>query len=244
LVNDDTVARLLASAKREIELTIGSDEFSKLSSSLISDFDGIVANIKDIHESVSGLAIPKLFEKSVISPVRQRAIAEVASFLSQKSLQANVVEPLTKVLFESVQFGYTISDAQDVLEDALNLGKYVGQIARDSFFQFDGTINNLIADKYELDGFRYVGSLVDDSRGQCKRWTEIGKIPKEALSKEISWAKRSGEYKGRKKSGMIPETNTQNFATYRGGYNCRHRAIPVRLSAEDIERYEKKYSAF
>ena len=34
-----------------------------------------------------------------------------------------------------------------------------------------------------------------------------------------------------KGAGMYPETNTANFLTVNGGYNCRHRSFAVRLPA-------------
>jgi len=49
----------------------------------------------------------------------------------------------------------------------------------------------------------------------------MGRIEEERLQQEINWAFQNGQ-------GMIPETNPDNFIINRGGYNCRHEAIPVR----------------
>lgn len=241
IVSDETVSNILASARKEIQKSLAGKEFEELSKSLISDFDGIVANVEQVHLEINGFKIPRGFKEMVISPIRKQAVSEVAGFLSESAIQANMIEPLTRTLLESVQFGYSITDAQNLIAERMDFGKYVGQIARDSFFQFDGTVNNLIAQKYGLDGYFYVGSIVEDSRGQCKRWTEIKRIPKDAIQEEVSWAKRKGEYKGRKKSGMISETSDKNFNIYRGGYNCRHRAIPVRISESERDSYIEKF---
>jgi len=74
-----------------------------------------------------------------------------------------------------------------------------------------------------LNAFQYIGSLVTDSRPQCERWIikKGGVLKYSELEKEISWAYSNGK-------GMIPGTNKDNFGTYRGGYNCKHSAVPFR----------------
>ena len=80
-----------------------------------------------------------------------------------------------------------------------------------------------------MDGILYVGSLVKDSRPQCKRWVnykehgQTGLLAVKDLNREIAWAYANGK-------GMIPGTTTETFRQFRGGFNCRHEAYPVRLS--------------
>ena len=241
IVSGSTVSSLFANARKQIEQSLAGNNLRRFTEEIIADFNAIVGNVEELHRLANGITMSANFQKTAITPIKRQIIREVADALSDSSIHANIIEPLTRVMFESVQFNYTILEAQERLAAQMNYSKYIGQIVRDSFFQFDGTVNNMVAERYELNGFRYVGSIVKDSRGQCRRWVEIGKIPRKALSKEIAWAKRSGEYKGKKKSGMNGATNEKNFATYRGGYNCRHRAIPVRMSEAELKRYEKRH---
>jgi hypothetical protein len=54
-------------------------------------------------------------------------------------------------------------------------------------------------------------------------------LPFEDLQKEINWAFANGR-------GMNDATTPETFALYRGGYNCRHMAIPFRQEkTEDNE---------
>jgi hypothetical protein len=108
----------------------------------------------------------------------------------------------------------------------------VKQISRDALGQFDGQINAIIADEFGLDAFRYVGSIIDDSRAQCVRWVGKRILEKSEMQSEIAWANNNG-------SGMIPGTNPDNFLVFRGGYNCRHRAIPFKLTKSQRERLQK-----
>jgi hypothetical protein len=107
--------------------------------------------------------------------------------------------------------------------------RYVKQISRDALGQFDGQINAIIAEEFGLDAFRYVGSLIDDSRPQCVRWVGKRILEKSEMPEQIAWANNNG-------SGMIPGTNPDNFLVFRGGYNCRHRAIPFKLTKSQRER--------
>jgi hypothetical protein len=70
--------------------------------------------------------------------------------------------------------------------------------------------------------FHYVNSLIRDSRPQCVRWVGMEYLERAKLQSEIDWAFNNG-------SGMVKSTNPSNFATYRGGYRCRHLAIAVRV---------------
>jgi len=103
------------------------------------------------------------------------------------------------------------------------LKKYVSQVSRDALNQFDGQVNSRIAEEFGLNAFRYVGSIIEDSRPQCVRWVGKEVLLLDELSNEISWAYSNG-------TGMIPGTTRDNFAVYRGGYNCRHSAIPFKLT--------------
>lgn len=78
--------------------------------------------------------------------------------------------------------------------------KYVTQISRDTLNQFDGQINGRIAEEYGLNAFRYVGSIIEDSRPQCVQWVAMRTLLKEDLPALIASATASG-------SGMIPGTN-------------------------------------
>jgi hypothetical protein len=99
--------------------------------------------------------------------------------------------------------------------------------------QFDGQVNSAIANEFGLDAYRYVGSLIDDSRAQCIRWAGKQVLLKEDLAKEISWATANG-------TGMIAGTTPENFATFRGGYNCRHSAIPFKLTASQRAKLQQQ----
>lgn len=103
--------------------------------------------------------------------------------------------------------------------DNPRLQAYAGQIARDSLFQYNGTIQDNIGQKYNLTKFIYVGGLVKESRPFCKHLAGLDrKIDIEEIPELV---KRYPE-------GLVPNTTRENFPTYRGGYNCLHNVMMVR----------------
>jgi hypothetical protein len=149
-------------------------------------------------------------------------------------LEANVVQPLKQRISQNLIAGATNAELETVISDYFKtdeslgrLTRYVNSIATDALNNYAGLINNEYRKEYGLDKFRYVGSLIDDSRGQCRHWTSKDVITVEELETEIPVAIEGGFLGGFKCSGMKDWTNIDNFTIERGGYNCRHEAIPT-----------------
>jgi len=66
--------------------------------------------------------------------------------------------------------------------------------------------------------------LIEDSRKQCVRWVGKEILLFSDLQSEIEWAFNNG-------TGMNKSTTPDTFAIYRGGYNCRHEAIPTKVNS-------------
>lgn len=208
---------------------LGKSEYKNLVSSLLKDFDEVILNNQTIQNELSNLTLSKEV-LAAINEQKQLVVNATTSYLSASGINANVIFPIQKTLLENAAFGYTqdtfIKRMKERILGNEELGgtieRYVGQISRDSLYQFDGTINQIIASEYGLNGYRYVGSTVKDTRPQCKRWISKKVLKESELAQEIAWAYKNG-------SGMIPNTTKEKFIIYRGGYNCRHRAIPTKI---------------
>lgn len=182
----------------------------------------------DIHNRVNGLTINQLEE--LLSPLQRQNVQITLNGLTGAGIATEFIDPLKIGIYKNVVSGASVTDMENYLREFIisnkdRLGKfqrYVSQIARDALFQYDGVVNSLISDNISANAYYYVGGLVKDSRPQCVRWDAKGYLLKSELAREISWAYSSG-------SGMIPGTNPDNFTVYRGGYNCRHTAIPFKI---------------
>lgn len=201
----------------------------------LSDWDTINEFNFKVHRDVNELSQKEL--EDLINPIQKQMTEQTLTGLTGSGVNTNFIEPVRQGIFQNVVAGSSITDLEKYLTtyilgnpnvDGL-LSRYVKQVSRDALNQYDGQVNAKIAEDFGLDAFRYVGSLIDDSRPQCRRWVNMRVIQKSDLESQINWSVSNG-------TGMIPGTNAENFAVYRGGYNCRHSAIPFKLTKSQREQ--------
>jgi len=199
----------------------------------ISDFNF------DIHKNVNDLSKTEL--EKLVSPIQKLSVERTLNGLTGSGVNTNFIEPVRQGIFQNIVAGTNRTQLEQYLSNYV-LGnpnvdglysRYVKQVSRDALNQFDGQTNARIADEFGLDAFRYVGSLIDDSRPQCRRWIGKRVLQKSELQSEINWANNNG-------TGMISGTTPDNFSIYRGGYNCRHAAIPFKLTKSQREKLDKQ----
>lgn len=200
----------------------------------IKDYLGSYATVDDmtlaLHKSYNEL----LIDKQKLTPAR-RLVYDQAEYYLTDGLADAYVQPAKYLLMQQVTTGITLKDAESVLrnwnEGELVSGKltsgrqtprlnaYATQVARDSLFQYNGTIQNIIAKEYQLEQFIYVGGIVKDSRPFCRHLVSLQrKIKLEEIPALVI----------KYPDGLVPNTTKKNFYQVRGGYNCLHNAMPVR----------------
>lgn len=186
----------------------------------------------------------------ILSDDMQMRINQLVSDLTGPGVDVNVIQGLQKKIQEGIVTRQRYSDLKEVVKEYLvtdaqqgQLLRYASVITQDAINGFDGSIQKVVADEYEMDGFNYVGSLIKDSRLTCIALTSapgrvmIGKnvvpnpyadlvLPGGAFRiKDIpEIIERSYNNPGWNKS-----TTPDTFFIYRGGYNCRHEALPTML---------------
>lgn len=202
----------------------------------LRNFDQVGKYSAQIQSTVNEVPVKDL--EKLISPIQKEMVSNVMESLTGQGVDVAFIKPLTEGIYRNIVSGSTIADIQKSLEqtiisDERKLGafkRYVVQMSRDAMLQYEGQINSRIANEYGLDAYMYIGTIIKDSRPQCIRWLGKKYITKRELDSEIAWAYNSG-------MGMIPGTTKENFAIYRGGYNCRHTAVPFKLSASIKKQY-------
>lgn len=173
-------------------------------------------------------------DKKLLTPAR-KFIYEQAKYKLTTSVRSEYVEPIKYLLMQQVTGGTSITDALKMLErwnegdlsqgkftnnnPAPNLTKYTTQIARDTAYSTDRTLNGIIKERYGLTHFIYAGGVIKDTRPICRALLSMGgRIPFTELPALINAYPQ----------GLIAGTNQFNFIENCGGYNCRHKAFPVR----------------
>lgn len=208
----------------------------------IRSFDSIEKLNEKLHRSLNNLdisGIEKLAarqKKELVGNIAKGITGEIHVNLQGEELRRQFTKPVKRLIYENVLLGTSETETRKILKDYIlgnkerlgQLERWAGQITRDSLSQYDGFINDMVRKKYDLNAIRYVGSLIKTSRAQCIRWVRKkgGILKISELQKEIKWAYSNG-------NGMIPGTTPENFSRYRGGWACRHEAIPFYLSKEE-----------
>lgn len=235
-----TQATILASVLGEIEKALLEEKIPNSVQDYVREFDNTVSRTKEIQDILNGVTV---VDEQLVPLVNLYKQNTVTALLGQ-GLNQSFVEPVKNIIVANLMSGATINDAEFALRNYISgnaesvgaLERYVQVIARDTIFQLQGNINAKIALDFNMNAIRYVGSvkvgtrktlksgkksktITNESRPQCKRWVGLEVILLTDLQAEIDWAYKNG-------SGMIPGTTPSNFTVYRGGYNCRHEAIP------------------
>ena len=179
-------------------------------------------------------------KRELVGGTVEKVVGEIGRFpenMLGDEMRQQFTKPVKKVLYQNIMQGKSQSAAKKALHKFIigdkgkigQLERWSGQIARDTLSQYDGAVNDMVRKEFDLNAFKYIGSLVKDSRPQCKKWKRMGTILYKNLNKEIAWAYSNGK-------GMIPGTNKDNFATYKGGHNCAHSATPIRIEEKVLTK--------
>lgn len=228
VANQDYAARILA-LEQQFNKILG-DVYQPAVKEYLSIFKTIEETTVGLQKSYNALKV----DIDLLTPQRRLALDTAQNYLNS-AIRYQYVQPAKLVMAQQVISGAGITETVALLESwyteeellrpsttvrgVANLRKYATQIARDSAFKFQGTINEKIAQEYGLTKFIYVGGIIGDSREFCKHLVGLKrKISLDEVPKLIA------QYP----QGTYPETTKKNFIAVCGGYNCRHSAQPVR----------------
>ncbi|MEM9526082.1 MAG: hypothetical protein AAGA31_05695 [Bacteroidota bacterium] len=217
----------------------------------LANFDDVERLNKLLYE---GFLSPEEAARAsrLVFPVERTILVDgiTQRLTSRGVIRARFVQPIREILYNGIVFSQPINVLQDNLrreitssQGSSDLLKYTRQISQDAISQFDGAINDRIRDHLGLDGFYYVGSLIEGSRDNCRELVNgTGRFADFAIEPGLY---RVSDLKAiinlaKGRSGWNPATTPQTFAQYRGGYGCRHEVIYVNLTDEQSLRTLKK----
>ena len=231
LTSGNEMLKSIAALPTKVRAALKKTGFTKKVTDYVRTFEDMQQLQIDLHKTVNGINAA-----TAINSVRQKMVDLTVSNMVGQGMDNMFITPLQNKLSEHSTVGVSLKDMVTSMKDFINgnpnnqnttFTNYSLQIGRDAIGQYDGLVNQKIANQFDLNALIYVGSVVEDSRPQCERWLEKEFILISDLADEIDWAFSNG-------SGMIAGTTADNFTMFRGGYNCRHQAIPIRVSEEQI----------
>jgi len=218
--------QVLAETQKLLENYFASGFFSDFAPDIVTELSNIQDSSEYFQQEENGVSFSDSYKAAQINPIKKIFAQNALDSLGQSAFNTEAASPIMKVLLEATQFGYTLKQTQSALKASTDsFGRYTGQVVRDSMFGYDGQINGAFAAEIGADAYKYSGSIIQDSRPQCRKWVKMKTLPFSELAKEIAWANKNG-------NGMRPNTTKENFAVLRGGYNCRHRAIPIKIKTD------------
>lgn len=219
-------------------LNLLEDEINKVLDNIyapaISDYLDTFSTIEEtniaLHKSYNDLEV----DVKKLAPARRLVYDRTRYYLKQ-GIRESYVMPAKLLLMQQVTTGITLEDAEKQLRQwdqgkyttgnapagrpAPNLQRYAVQLSRDSLYQFDGQINNIVKNEYDLNAFIYVGDIIEDSRPLCRH---LVSLHRKIFTSELP------ELLQQFPEGLYPDTNEDNFMVYRGGFSCRHQTFAVR----------------
>lgn len=206
------------------------DSFTPSVRDYLNSYSTVEQTNIDIQRSYNELEVAV----SALTPARQSIHSQAEYFLTE-ALQDAYVQPAKYMMMQAVTTGVTIKKAQSILRNWNNgtmtngklasgrqtpaLQRYAGVIARDSIYKMNGAINQVIAEKYNLDHFVYNGSLIEGSRPLCRHLVNLRRTI--SLDEMPALIKRYPQ-------GLYPNTTRDNFMNVTGGFGCLHTATAVK----------------
>jgi len=239
--NTELLARMQSITKR----ALNESKYYDYVKNYLGNFD----KIADLNQKAAQIIVGQTIQASTVNAFKKIEIDRIAkNLVKPDGVQANIVDDIQRLLFKHVTTGISYEDASVEIVNLVQgvngkqglVERYSSQIARDSINRYNGTINNVLAAEFELDGFRYVGSLIETSREACNYLVE-GSGPMEQFMRDGAYRISDlPEIIERLKnmSGWNPETTPTNFFELRGGFNCRHEAIPIKLTKRQLALWE------
>lgn len=235
-VNKTGLRKFLATRRAQVTKVLNSLGYSLMVEQYLANFDEITKLNIQLQDAISGLDAQALAKFA--SPVQKLLTNLTYDSLVGAGLHNIFFAQIEKTLLQIGTVGVSLQEAVLALNDAIvgtgqysRFSNYALTAGRDALGQYDGTINQKIASEFGLNAVVYVGTLVENSRPQCERWLEYEFIPMSELDNELDWAFANG-------SGMVAQTTPATFVIYRGGYSCRHKAVPIRVTQEQLDAWQ------
>ena len=230
--------KLLASVRKTIENEIITDAYIGRVDSLSNQFPAIASLNNGYFETLEAAFDPN---RELFKEVVKNSINATRASLLDSGVSENVINPIVKIVDDSVTSGAGFADMVDELRviikgDPERLGqlmRYSKQITQDALNQFNATYNETIARDLDLEWYFYSGGKRSTSRPFCKKYA--GRY----------FHKKEVEDFGKRKDldgsslcsgpnlceGRIKGTNSSNIFRYRGGYNCKHIYKPTLIDS-------------
>ena len=194
---------------------------------ILSDFDEVVQANKAIQsELYTKVDTDKIRVK--LSPQQEFIKDRLLYDLSIGGVKDFVLPLVKKAATDAMVLGLSVKKTEEgllaVIKDK-RIANRAEQIARDGIYSYNGAVNQVIAESYNLDRRYYSGGLVADSRPLCVRCSGKSFTKQELDDIVVAYLSSPSLSAGMYKASA--NEYIKNLFTFRGGYGCLHTIIPL-----------------
>ncbi len=233
--------KLLSRVRKTIENEVITDAYIKRVGTLNNQFPAIAQLNNGYFKGIEAAFNPN---KELFKEIVKNSIASTSASLLDSGIDENVINPIVRIVDDSVTSGSTFSDMIDELRlvikgDEERLGqlrRYSQQITQDALNQFNASYNETIARDLDLEWYLYSGGRRKTSRPFCKKYAGRYFHKKEVedfgRKKDLDGSNLcGGSSKTDLCAGRIRGTNSSNIFRYRGGWQCKHLYKPTLIDS-------------
>lgn len=206
-------------------------------------FSGTFDTLTAINNEYFTALVTSFKPSAVVNELRLTSIASTIESLTEAGINSNIVEPVMDIVRRNITEQNKVSNlvkelGNFITENEQSVGalrRYTSQITTDAVNQYSASQQKILTDDLGLEWFKYVGSLVKDSRPFCislikKKFVHKSELQQVAVGKFTIPMVRL--------NGLIPNTNASNLQVNRGGFQCQHQLIAV--ATEEVPKAVQK----
>ncbi len=231
--------KLVNGIKGKLERLILSKEYVKDVADFVRSFSTIANTQNDYFKNYAENWNPKAYQKAI----QKSAIDNTINSLTGVGVNANVLQPVMNLLRTAVTSGQSYAKLEETIRKTLteteersgSLSRYAKTYTVDSIAQFSGEYMAAITKDLDSEWFVYRGSNIETTREFCLHLTKKEYIHKSEIPEILKGIIDGHKCKIYEATGLpygLKEgTNSDNFMSNRGGWNCQHQLIPVHESS-------------
>jgi hypothetical protein len=234
--------RMIGDINRKLQRIIFDEGYKKAVEDYLKAYNDIATFQNQYFSAIIGAFKPT----KVLQAIQEQSIQFTLDGLTEAGLTANVIDPIKGILQKSITTGGSYKGLTEALRVNLTntdegegvMSRYLKTYTITSVSQYSRNYSQTVAEGLNFRWYRYVGSNTETTRCFCLAMTEKHYFHKSEIPDIL--AGRFPEFKDQGCSlnsktglpeGMIKGTNSSNFMTYAGGWNCQHSIFPVPDSA-------------
>lgn len=226
--------------KKDLEEAVNNPAYKKA----VEKLTGVIDEVSTIQNRYFSAVTTTFIPSAVFEELKQFSIDQTIEGLTSAGVSQSIGGKLQDILKVNITSGASFKDLSKQLSDYMNdskygdgaLKKYATTYSTTAVYQYSAQYNQLATNDLGFEWFIYDGGKQKSSRPFCVNMVKARSgcmryIHKSQIAELLKGHICTGDVHINDKTGLpdgfIEGTTVDNFQTYRGGWNCRHKMIGV-----------------